>query len=469
MSLNCEEIELVINGLPKIAIINNFYQNNKSSIIVNIFDSNSPYNIKINSFPKFNYICLIPEKVAVERGKNRFAQILNANLSGGKLVDIYQSELSRVVVFLIEINGEIKKMVVRLWDNSENILLLNENNIIIDCLKRYPNRDEWPGEEFIFPQKNSDKKFVVRDIFKDNVENVYYHYTNRESEIVVEKLKNSLLEKIDRDISYNESKLKELAKELNEENIEKNLQIGELLKNNLYQLKDYSDSITLFDYNLDKDVTIKLNNKLTKTESVQYYFDKYRKAKENFGKVLEQKERIEERLNSFNDIKSIVLMTDSYDELLSIEENISENRLKKIVKKGFDSTKTIARMFNLSFGYKAYVSKNSNSVDDLLKTIAKGNDYWFHIRDYEGAHVVVKEIKNRELPDKTRIEAAILALHFSKARSSPHGDIYFTRVKYLHKGKSGIKGLVFPTQEKNIKIDFDKKILDDIIERSATN
>ena len=97
----------------------------------------------------------------------------------------------------------------------------------------------------------------------------------------------------------------------------------------------------------------------------------------------------------------------------------------------------------------------------MLNKIAKGNDYWFHIRDYAGSHVVVKEIKNREITEKIKHEAALLALYFSKGKKADEGDIYFTRVKYLHKAKGS--GVVLPTQEKNIKVKFDENILKKII------
>jgi predicted ribosome quality control (RQC) complex YloA/Tae2 family protein len=64
-----------------------------------------------------------------------------------------------------------------------------------------------------------------------------------------------------------------------------------------------------------------------------------------------------------------------------------------------------------------------------------------------------------------KIEASTLALYYSKGRNSSEGDIYFTRVKYLHKGKNSPSGLVIPTQEKNIKVIFDRNILDKIFAR----
>jgi len=109
------------------------------------------------------------------------------------------------------------------------------------------------------------------------------------------------------------------------------------------------------------------------------------------------------------------------------------------------------------------VSKSAKDADNLLKLVAKGNDYWFHSRDYAGSHVVVKTEKGKELSEKTKIEAAHLAVFFSKAKNALDGDVYFTQIKYLHKPNTNVKGLVFPTREKNIKVRMEKKILDSVL------
>ena len=117
-------------------------------------------------------------------------------------------------------------------------------------------------------------------------------------------------------------------------------------------------------------------------------------------------------------------------------------------------------VYNLSDGYLCYVSRSSKDADEMLNKVAKGNDYWFHIRDYAGSHVVVKDIKNKTITERAKNEAALLALYFSKAKKADEGDIYFTRVKYLHKAREVVSSYQL---RKNIKVKYDKEILDKII------
>ena len=49
-----------------------------------------------------------------------------------------------------------------------------------------------------------------------------------------------------------------------------------------------------------------------------------------------------------------------------------------------------------------------------------------------------------------------LAVYYSKARNAGKTDLYYTHVKYLRRAKNGPKGLVLPTQEKNLCIEPDK-------------
>jgi predicted ribosome quality control (RQC) complex YloA/Tae2 family protein len=57
------------------------------------------------------------------------------------------------------------------------------------------------------------------------------------------------------------------------------------------------------------------------------------------------------------------------------------------------------------------------------------------------------------------LAAGNLAVHFSKARQNREADLYYTQVKHLRRAKNGPKGLVLPSQEKNLFICLDKDIL----------
>jgi predicted ribosome quality control (RQC) complex YloA/Tae2 family protein len=63
------------------------------------------------------------------------------------------------------------------------------------------------------------------------------------------------------------------------------------------------------------------------------------------------------------------------------------------------------------------------------------------------------------VPLEILLDAGTLALYYSKGRSSGKGDLYYTQAKYLRRVKNGPKGLVIPTQEKNIAIKIEESRL----------
>jgi len=105
--------------------------------------------------------------------------------------------------------------------------------------------------------------------------------------------------------------------------------------------------------------------------------------------------------------------------------------------------------------YRILVGRSAKENDELLRHHVRGNDWWFHCRDYPGAYVFVKAPAGKSPPLETMLDAASLAVHFSRAKSSGAADVYYTRVKHLRRAKGGPRGLVLPTQEKNLHVKLD--------------
>ncbi|MPN52190.1 hypothetical protein SDC9_199846 [bioreactor metagenome] len=68
-------------------------------------------------------------------------------------------------------------------------------------------------------------------------------------------------------------------------------------------------------------------------------------------------------------------------------------------------------------------------------------------------------MKNKSVPLDVLLDAANLALVFSKAKSQGKADLYYTQVKHLRRPKGGKTGLVLPTQEKNLSVVLDESRL----------
>ncbi|MBQ9539500.1 MAG: DUF814 domain-containing protein, partial [Treponema sp.] len=107
-------------------------------------------------------------------------------------------------------------------------------------------------------------------------------------------------------------------------------------------------------------------------------------------------------------------------------------------------------------GWTLMVGRTAAENDELLRHYVRGSDLWLHTRDYAGGYVFVKARKGKTVPLDILLYAGNLAVYHSKARQNAQADLYYTEVKYLRRAKDGPKGLVIPTQEKNLFIKLDE-------------
>jgi predicted ribosome quality control (RQC) complex YloA/Tae2 family protein len=102
------------------------------------------------------------------------------------------------------------------------------------------------------------------------------------------------------------------------------------------------------------------------------------------------------------------------------------------------------------------VGRDATENDALLRRHVKGGDLWLHARDFPGSYVFIKQRSGKTFPLEILLDAGNLAIFYSKGRNSAEGDLFYTPVKYLRRAKNGPKGLVIPTQEKNLHIKLDQ-------------
>ena len=76
-----------------------------------------------------------------------------------------------------------------------------------------------------------------------------------------------------------------------------------------------------------------------------------------------------------------------------------------------------------SGSFTLIVGRTAKENDELLRHYAKGYDWWMHTRDYPGGYVFIKGLKGKSVPLDVLLDAANLAVVFSKAKGQTHdGD-----------------------------------------------
>ena len=472
MSLNCNEIETLINSFPQSGLIRHFSQPDSHTLIITYQPSeNVIFDLTVCIFDGYNHIYIRPTDSLHEKQQQNFSRYLNSHCGLSMLMSVSQIELSRIVDIKLGSDERTFHILCRMWGQGSNILLTDNEYNIRECLRRYPKRGEWPEEVFDPVEiKVGKTDYAIREEFcglnDSNTLNdtVRRYFNDRILGVQIDRLRKTLVAKAESECAALQKTLDNIDKA--GDGSEQYLTYGELIKNNAYAIADYADSAEVFDYGTNQNVTIPLDPKLTVRQNMQLYFDKYKKSAESARLAEERSVMLKIK---YDEIHSILNETEITDRLKVLHD--LQNRLLLII--GRSQTKsgevTFGRKFILSGNTIAFVSKNAKDADQLLKRVAKGNDYWFHIRDYAGSHVIVKNNKSGIIDPTAKIQAAHLALYFSQLRTDSNldaitdGDVYFTQIKYLRKPNTNTPGLVFPTQEKNIKVRFEKSIIMEVL------
>ena len=117
------------------------------------------------------------------------------------------------------------------------------------------------------------------------------------------------------------------------------------------------------------------------------------------------------------------------------------------------SIKKSARIFSSTDGMEIWVGKNSRENDVLTFKLANPDDFWFHVADYGGSHVVLRNPERlNSAPQQSLREAAEVAAYFSQARNANKVEVHHTRRKYVSKPRGSKPGLVQLREFKSMSV-----------------
>ncbi len=219
---------------------------------------------------------------------------------------------------------------------------------------------------------------------------------------------------------------------------------GELLLAHLPELQKGMSEIELEDFLDGTRKRIRLDPALDPVENAQQKFERYKKLKRAQEKLTERLEELRQELEYLEGAEISIEHAESEADLLEIREDLrAGGYLPQDSQRIQPAQASSPREFVIK-GYRVFVGRSSRQNDELVRRASR-EDYWLHARERPGAHVIVKNPNQREIPREVLEQAAQLAAYYSKGRDAKKVPVSYTRVKYLRKG--GRPGLVFVTQE----------------------
>ena len=451
MSLNYKEIDAVLSEIDiENSHLQKIKQPNYNTLYLEFYKPGGRFGIIICLAPGKTRLHLVPSAPANEIKLQRFAQFMRSRVRGGRVVSMNHINEDRIIKMEILRAGEEIVLWFRLWSGAANILATDAAGNVHDAFYRRPGRNEVSGGLFKLPEpKPPLKEFSVRELPGEGSfnEKICKLYESSESESELQRLREKAIKKISSDEARVASTLRKLEKKSGQyEQFETYKQTGDLLMSNIHMINRGDKWVKVFNfYNDNAETEIELDPTISPEKNAERYYSRYRKAKSGVEKVEEDLQNHRLMLKNLkNDRESIEKETD-----LSVLKSFIE----AIPKQSSSEKKEKPPGLNYRSGpFTILVGRSSSENDKLLRNYVRGNDIWLHTRDYPGGYVFIKTIKGKSVPLENLLDAGNLALFYSKGRASGRGELYYTQVKYLRRAKDGPKGLVLPTQEKNLSV-----------------
>jgi predicted ribosome quality control (RQC) complex YloA/Tae2 family protein len=225
---------------------------------------------------------------------------------------------------------------------------------------------------------------------------------------------------------------------------------AQLLQSNLFRLHKGMTHLLVLDWEQDnKEVRIDTDPLIEPSEFVKQMFRKSRKLRIGQSHLLKQVNLAKELLVKYEKQMADLSAISSLEQLKHFCL-LNQWQMEK------SPIVPHAKLFVPRLPYEEYISKQGLQIwvgksakdnDRLTFQCANGSDYWLHVRDYPGSHVVIRCMKNKK-PDQESLSDAIeLALRFSKCKGE--GEVCITQIKYLKRVK-GIAGKVMFSKHQTV-------------------
>ncbi|MCX7030048.1 MAG: NFACT family protein [Spirochaetes bacterium] len=471
-SLNWREIDLVLSELDLAGcLVQEIHQPSHDRIVLDLFRPRagaehpgpSRLSLLVSLSSRYPRLHAIAEQLPNPSKPLRFAMFLRAHVKGGRIESARQVEADRIVRVDIARGDERKTLWIRLWSSAANLIATDAEGVILDAFYRRPKRGEVSGGRYTGPvpggaggggggRTGPAREYAVRDLAGEGTfnERLERHYRDLETS----EGRENLAAEVDAELSMREAKLAatlaKLEKRLAEySNVDRYRELGDLLTSSLHLIAKGDRWLRTEDWFHDNaTIEIELVPGLTPAQNAEVYYERHRKARDGLERV---KDDIAGLRRALAEVEAERARLASSPDL----EGIRQARKAAIRPRSPAAGPGAPGLVFASPPYRILVGRSAKENDELLRRHVRGNDWWFHCRDYPGAYVFVKAPAGKSPPLETMLDAANLALHFSRAKASGAGDIYYTRVKHLRRAKGGPKGLVLPTQEKNLHVRLD--------------
>lgn len=350
--------------------------------------------------------------------KAPFDTWLNKRFNAAQILEIKCLENNRILHIKARLNGSYKELISNLYleftGRFTNVIITDEDDVIVEALRHFdtPFRSVEVGEKLRHLEPIEIKEKEVEDI-----ENFEDYFKDLALELASKKLtniKDQKLISLDKKIENIKNTLNSLPSEDEILTKAKDLQNKALaITSNLYKIKDYERDLRL-EFNEE---IYEFNIKVPASRAADSMFKEAKKLNQKAQNLFLQISNLKEKILFLERLKTAVLSSNNLDEIEALLP-------KKSAKKNKEKNSDLVENFYLG-EFKLSIGKSEKGNVFLLNN-SKKDDFWFHIKDRPGSHLIIKTNKQK-LSEELIAFASRLCVEFSGHKSGSYYVDYTKR------------------------------------------
>ncbi|MCE5318537.1 MAG: NFACT RNA binding domain-containing protein [Parachlamydia sp.] len=372
------------------------------------------------------------------------SEALCVALGHSRIVSIRQLNDDRI----LEINANSYRLIAELFPKRPNLYLIDSQQQILLALN--------PVSETLYslpPQPPFQIEKTSQPLSSQEIER-FYAAQEMAAELQQEKqkLQKHVQQRLKRNIKTEQACQNDLQRGLHWKDAQHE---AELLQANFFRLKRGLNEIEVLDWEKqDMPRTISLDRTKEPKDEVARRFKQSKKLHLSIEPLQRQIKVIRnERVRLERDLEWIVSAT-SLDALSSIAKEV---RLPgaALEKEREKARRLPYREFLTASGLKIWAGKDARSNEKLTFSHAKGSDWWLHVHNFPGSHVILRVSKQQQPDDESIQDAIQIALAYSSAKEQAAAEVCVTQVKYVSRLGRGKEGKVQISKHKIMQVRFD--------------
>lgn len=297
------------------------------------------------------------------------------------------------------------------------------------------------------------EKYNILDSMSEALDIYYSHNVNDNS---LNQMKSNLIKSVEQRLTHDINKLDNLKNDYeNSKDYDKYRIEGDLLSSVAYKIKKGQEEIEVNNYYDNTNMIIKLDNRKNAWDNIELKYKKSKKLHKSYLLLNEAIPKLNEEIFYLRNIITQINLAQDHDEIEEIKDELAnQNILKKSSKaKKKNVKKSSPHKYITDNDNIIYVGKNNAQNEYLTLREANKDDYFFHIKDLPGSHVILKNTK--EIEDYEIEIASYLAAKFSKNSNDRYIDVDYTQKKNVNKAKGSKPGMVYYTDYTTVRVDLE--------------